>query len=96
MRGVGGLAKGGAHLRWSGIAVRFCASGDNHECVIGQGALQGQCVLNRGGHPVIDCFLVCQNGRHGFGMKRGDQLIGLGREKGEQIIDGLAFLDLPD
>jgi len=69
---------------------------DNLERIVGQRPLQLECCLGWRIHPDVDFLARRQNDGHRFRMDCPDLLIRFGRQKPEDIICCLAFLDFPN
>ena len=76
--------------------VFFNAAGHDPERCVRKRPLQLQSCVWRGGHPGIDLVSRRENHRHCFGVDGADLGVRLRREEREEVIGGLAFLDLPD
>ena len=76
--------------------MRLDAAGDDPERAVGEGPLQLQGFVWRRRHPGLDLVRRRQDHWHRFRVDGANLGVRFGRQEREDVVGGLAFLDLPD
>ena len=81
---------------WGDCPVLLGASRHHPELIVRKRPVQQERLGPRCRHPRLEFFRLGQDRRHGLWVIGADDAVRLGGEEGEQVVGGLAFLDLPD